>query len=66
MSRPQRKAMPRHDPVSRRRRDQSSTADAWLRYRQMMKWMALAAVVAVALSLLYLRASSGPMPPSMS
>ena len=63
--------MPRHDPVPNRREpalskvegaDQAVVTDAWLRYRKMMKWMALAAVVTVALSLLYLRQSGGPMP----
>ena len=34
---------------------------AWARYRKMMRWMGLVAVIAVALSLLYLRAGGGVM-----
>ena len=52
----QREEMPRHDPIPRRRRpaDGGLAAAEWRRYRAMMSWMALAAAVAVALSLLYL------------
>ena len=38
---------------------------AWARYKRMMKWMALAALLAVAAALLYLRASGEPMPIQM-
>src|SRR5688500_12694434 len=50
--------MPRHDPTSpgtdRRRK-------AWLRYRQLMSWMAIAAVVAVLIALIYLKSSGDPV-----
>jgi hypothetical protein len=38
---------------------------AWARYKRMMKWMALAAAVAVVLALLYLKSSGEPMPAQM-
>jgi hypothetical protein len=63
MSRRQREAMPRHDPVPRRRKaDHERAALAWARYARMMKWMALLAAVTAGLSLLYLWASGTPMP----
>jgi hypothetical protein len=37
-------------------------AEAWSRYKQMMKWMVLAAAVAVALALLYLKEAGQPLP----
>lgn len=43
--------MPRHDPVP----DLERTARAWARYKALMSWMALAALVAVGLALLWLR-----------
>ena len=55
--------MPRHDPVPRRRGpDYERAADAWARYKRMMRWMVLAAAATVALSLLYLWQAGGPMP----
>ena len=54
--------MPRHDPLPRRRADRERAAQAWAHYFATMKWMALAAVAAVALSLLYLWQAGGPMP----
>jgi hypothetical protein len=42
--------MPRPDPIPDRQR----TAAAWLRYKALMSWMALAAIVAVLLAFLYL------------
>ena len=35
---------------------------AWARYKRMMKWMALAAVVAVLLALIYLKSFGEPVP----
>lgn len=42
--------------------EQARAAEAWRRYRRMMRWMALAAAIAVALSLLWLKQAGGPMP----
>lgn len=60
-------AMPRHDPVPPRRpeprqTDLERTALAWTRYKKLMSWMAIAAVVAVLLALIYLKSSGGPVP----
>ena len=52
-------AMPRHDPVPPR---PDSSALAWSRHTQMMKWMALASAAAAALAVAYLKASSESMP----
>lgn len=55
--------MPRHDPIPQRPRANNGRAEAaWRRYLGMMKWMALASIVAVALSLFYLSRSGEPMP----
>jgi len=55
--------MPRHDPIPRGRApDYERAAMAWARYKKMMKWMVAVAVVAVGLSLLYLKESDTPMP----
>ena len=55
--------MPRHDPIPRRRKaDYERAALAWARYKLTMKWMVLAALVTVGLSLLYLWRAGGPMP----
>jgi len=58
--------MPRHDPLPPRpdptRPDYVRAASAWARYKQMMKWMALAAFVAVLLSLIYLKSFGDPVP----
>ena len=50
--------MPRHDPVPERSdRPPAAPAPLWLRFRKMMGWMALAALVAVLLALIYLKIS---------
>jgi hypothetical protein len=54
--------MPRHDPIPPHL---ERAALAWERYKRTMKWMALAAVLAVAAALLYLRSSGEPMPMQM-
>ena len=56
-------AMPRHDPIPRKgERDQVRAAAAWKRYWVIMRWMALLALVAVLLSLIYLKSSGQPVP----
>jgi hypothetical protein len=60
-------AMPRHDPVPRkppvkRPPDYERAAIAWARYKQTMKWMALAAVVTVLLALIWLKSFGEPVP----
>jgi hypothetical protein len=68
-------AMPRHDPVPPRRPAappprrpappppaHERPAVSWARYRQMMKWMALAAVVTVLLALIWLKSFGEPVP----
>ena len=64
-------AMPRHDPVPPRRPAPAPPAHerpavSWARYRQMMKWMALAAVVAVLLALIWLKSFGEPVPLHMT
>jgi uncharacterized protein (DUF2062 family) len=65
--------MPRHDPVPPRRtaavapetkrlQEVQRAARAWARYKQMMKWMILAAVIAVAAALGWLKAMGEEMP----
>jgi hypothetical protein len=61
--------MPRHDPTPappdpapRDPRDLERQHRAWLRYKRMMKWMALAAFLAVLAALLYLKLTGTPMP----
>jgi len=56
--------MPRHDPVPPPRRgpDYERAAEAWARYWKIMRWMALAAVVTVLLSLIYLKSFGEPVP----
>ena len=54
--------MPNHDPIPRsdpRSEDARRTAEAWLRYKKLMGWMAVAAVGAVLLALLYLKLAGG-------
>jgi hypothetical protein len=51
--------MPRPDPTPRQA---ERSAQAWSRYRSLMKWMAVAALVAVLLALIYLKSSVGPVP----
>ena len=63
--------MPRHDPIPRktppnRPSDQERTAIAWTRYKQTMKWMALAAVVTVLLALIWLKSFGEPVPIHMT
>ena len=53
--------MPRHDPVPPKP-DYARAASAWARYKQMMRWMALAAFVAVLLALIYLKSFGDPVP----
>ena len=50
--------MPRHDPAPPVQR----AAAAWARYKQIMSWMAIAAVVAVLLALIWLRSTGVQMP----
>ena len=64
-------AMPRPDPVPPRRPaapppDREREALAWARYKQMMKWMALAAVVTVLLALIWLKSFGQPLPVHMT
>jgi hypothetical protein len=46
--------MPRHDPISP---EPDLRTLAWIRYKKLMSWMALAAVVAVLLALAYLKST---------
>ena len=52
-------SMPRHDPLPPKA---EASALAWTRYKNMMKWMALASAVAAALAVAYLKATSETMP----
>lgn len=45
--------------------DPDYAAFAWQRYRRLMAWMTLAAVVAVLIVLAYLRSTLGPLPWSL-
>ncbi len=63
--------MPRHDPIPPKRPaarlpDEERAAEAWARYKQMMKWMALAAVVTVLLALIWLKSFGEPVPIHMT
>src|SRR5215212_4203688 len=60
----QREAMPRHDPVPRRRSkmEVERAALAWGQYWRTMRWMVLVAILTVALSLFYLWRSGAPLP----
>jgi len=51
--------MPAHDPIPP---SIQRTAEAWARYKKLMSWMAIVAVVAVLLALIYLKSSGGPVP----
>lgn len=71
MRRGQMEAMPRHDPIPPRRpvaspSDEERAAAAWARYKQTMKWMALAAVVTVLLALIWLKSFGEPVPIHMT
>ena len=59
--------MPRHDPTPSQRRlaELERAASAWARYKQMMKWMALAALVGALLALIYLKSGGDPVPVHM-
>ena len=64
-------AMPRHDPVPPKRPGARPPAHerqaiAWARYKQTMKWMALAAVVTVLLALIWLKSFGEPVPLHMT
>ena len=54
--------MPSHDPAPPQ---PDRAALAWIRYKRMMRWMALAAALAVVAALLYLGSSGKPMPAQM-
>jgi uncharacterized protein (DUF2062 family) len=64
MAAAQMEAMPRHDPIPARRDPRALERQhrAWLRYKKMMRWMALAALLAVIAALAFLRATGTPMP----
>ena len=51
--------MPNHDPTPP---SVQRTAEAWARYKKLMSWMVVAAIVAVLLALIYLKSSGGPVP----
>jgi hypothetical protein len=51
--------MPNHDSVPT---TVERTALAWARYKRLMSWMAIAAVVAVLVALIYLKSSGTPVP----
>ena len=60
-------AMPRHDPIpGRGKHDYGRAAAAWARYWAIMRWMALASIVTVLLSLIYLKSSGEPVPIHMA
>lgn len=52
-------SMPHHDPIPLK--PDASTL-AWSRYKNMMKWMALASAIAAALAVAWLKATSDAMP----
>ena len=56
--------MPRHDPLPSGRdpRDFERAHRAWIHYKKLMRWMALAAALAVVAALTYLKLSGSPMP----
>jgi hypothetical protein len=59
-------AMPRHDPPPRRGKpDYERAAAAWARYWKIMRWMVLASIVTVLLSLIYLKSFGDPVPVQM-
>jgi len=60
-------AMPRPDPLPRKGKpDYQRAAAAWARYWRIMRWMALAAIVTVLLSLIYLKSFGDPVPARMA
>jgi len=55
--------MPQHDPLPRRpSRPQADRGALWTRFKRIMGWMALAAVVTVLLALIYLKSFGDPVP----
>ena len=57
--------MPQPDPLPRRRTrrpDYERAATAWARYKRMMKWMALIAIVTALLAVVYLKSFGDPVP----
>jgi uncharacterized membrane protein YbhN (UPF0104 family) len=54
--------MPQHDPVPQRTHDYERVAVAWARYKRIMRWMVVVAIVTVLVSLLILRNMGDPMP----
>ncbi len=60
--------MPRHDPIppSPITHRAERSALAWARYKKLMSWMAIAAVVAVLLALIWLKSNGQPMPIHMA
>jgi hypothetical protein len=56
-------AVPRHDPVPRRSEPPAAEhASLWARFKRIMGWMALAALVAVLLALIYLKSFGDLVP----
>ena len=55
--------MPKHDPIPP---NLERTAQAWARYKALMSWMAIAAVTAVLLALIWLKSNGQPMPIHMA
>ena len=55
--------MPHHDPIPPRKdpRELERSHRAWQKYRNLMKWMSLAAFGAALAALLYLKLSGAPM-----
>ena len=48
--------MPRHDPTPRPPSEPlSERASLWLRYKKLMRWMVVAAIVSILLALIYLK-----------
>jgi uncharacterized protein (DUF2062 family) len=64
MAHAQMEAMPQHDPIPAARdpRALERSHRAWIRYKKMMRWMALASVLTVIAALAYLKATDTPMP----
>jgi hypothetical protein len=52
--------MPRHDPTPAE--ESARTADAWMRYKRLMRWMVVVALVAALLAIIYLKATVGEIP----
>ena len=61
--------MPRHDPTPPSHDPtlpgHEKRLRAWRRYKQLMSWMVVIAIVAVLLALLYLKRGGGDVPPQM-